>query len=353
MPANVVALSVQNGSAGYDKCMKLSSETGPGYRTNNDWWARKANGDPVGSYPGNWNTNITEHVQRDANGDTWPEWAVTRDYEIFFRDIPELDIWYFDNWFYRPRTTADWDGDGNNDDRNSEDVRRDYRKGFVNGLNRARQLAPDRIFMGNVDGSPQTDDGMLTEPEYRRQVAALYEGAIGLSYSQETWGTWESMMAQYQTTLSNSRDRLTIMSVHGEPDDYAQMRYGLASCLLDDGYYYYTTYDTEYRSALWFDEYDVNLGRAIDPPQFEPWQNGVYRRRFENGMALVNPKGNGRQTVRIGDGYRRIDGTQDRSVNNGQAAESITLNERDGIILIADQPTKSTRPKPPVLLEAG
>jgi hypothetical protein len=338
-------------SASTDKWNKLSSEVGPGLSINNDWWARNKNGENTSSFRNNWNTNVTEHVQRDANGDTWPEWAARRDYEVFFRDIPELDVWYIDNWFYKPRVRADWDGDGDDDDADSETVRRDYRKGLLNGLKRARQLAPDRIFIGNVDGSPQSGNGMLTEPEYKSQISGLYEGAMGLSWSQETWGSWESMMQQYQSTLANSRDRLLIMTVHGDANDYALMRYGLTSCLMDDGYYYYTAENIRYRSALWFDEYDADLGRAIDPPQFKAWQNGVYRRRFENGVVLVNPKGNGTRTVKPGPGYNRIDGTQDRTVNNGQAADSVTLAERDGIVLISDQSIRAPRPKPPQMMQ--
>jgi hypothetical protein len=101
---------------------------------------------------------------------------------------------------------------------------------------------------------------------------------------------------------------------------------------------------------LWFDEYDVDLGRAIDPPQFNYWQNGVYMRRFENGMALVNPKGNGTSIVQIPPGYSRINGDQDPVTNNGQVAESVTIAERDGLILIkTDKSDDSKRPKPPIL----
>jgi len=338
-----------NGDSPTERWYKLSSEVGPGYRTNNDWWARNSSGENTSSYPGNWNTNITEFVKRDSNGDTYPEWSVTHDYKVFFRDVPELDIWYIDNWFYRPRVKADWDGDGINDDRNSNTVKQYYRKGFLNGLRRARQLAPNRIFIGNVDGEPQIGQGMLGEPEYKSQISALYEGAIGKSYSQESWGSWETMMEQYQTTLQNARNRLLIMTVHGDATDYKLMRYGLASCLMDDGYYYYTTYETEYRSALWFDEFDVSLGRAIDPPQFKAWQKGIYRRRFENGVVLVNPKGNGSQTVDLEPGYRRISGKQDVAINNGRPVDSLFLEERDGIILLRSDAGQVPRPKPPVL----
>jgi hypothetical protein len=343
--------STANDGATRDRWDKLHSETGPGYPRNNDWWARDRNGENTTSFQGTWNTNLTEYVKRDANGDTWAEWAVTRDYKEFFKNIPEFDIWFFDNWFYQPRVSADWDGNGTDDSRSSSWVRTAYRKGYMNAARRVRQLAPNIIIMGNVDGDPTTGRGMLTESEYKGQITALYESAIGRSWSRENWG-WEGMMQQYRTTLRNAKNNLLIMTVHGEAEDYATMRYGLASCLMDNGYYYYTPFAGGYGSALWFDEFDVNLGRPIDPPQSSAWQKGVYMRRFENGIVLVNPKGNGTRTVQLDPGYRRIQGTQDRQTNNGQPASSVTLNERDGIILLRDnqQPiTENAPPKAPVL----
>jgi len=295
------------------KWQKLHNETGPGYPVNNDWYARTSSGENTSSYPGNWLTNVTDFVRRDSNGDTYPEWAVGIDYGRFFRDIPEFDIWYFDNWFYRPRVTADWDGDGKNDDKNAESTRKPFREGYARGLRRAKKLAPNLIMMGNVDAEASQNWGMLTEAEYRGTLTALYEGAIGKSWSTETWSTWERMMKQYQTTIFNAQDNVAAMTVHGPKDDYALMRYGLASCLMDNGYYYYTSHKEEYGSTYWYDEYDVDLGRAIDPPQFKAWQSGVYRRRFEKGIVLVNPKGNGTRTVAIEAGYKRIDGSQDGS----------------------------------------
>ena len=74
-------------------------------------------------------------------------------------------------------------------------------------------------------------------------------------------------------------------------------------------------------------------------------------RRFEKGMALVNPKGNGTRTVQVGLGYKHISGTQDPNVNNGQPVETVTSSERDGLILIGtDAVDEGKRPKAPVLI---
>ncbi|MGH8327315.1 MAG: hypothetical protein ACRET2_11175, partial [Steroidobacteraceae bacterium] len=64
-----------------------------------------------------------------------------------------------------------------------------------------------------------------------------------------------------------------------------------------------------------------------------------------NGIALVNPKGNGTQTVQLGGTFVKIKGTQDPSVNNGQTVTSVTLNDRDGIILLRQTPL--SQPKAP------
>jgi len=94
-----------NGASG-EKWDKLHNEIGPGYPVNNDWWARTKDGEHTSSWEGQWHTNLTEYVQRDQNGDTYPEWTVEENYNVFFKDIPAFDMWFFDNWFYRPRVDA-------------------------------------------------------------------------------------------------------------------------------------------------------------------------------------------------------------------------------------------------------
>ena len=108
-----------------------------------------------------------------------------------------------------------------------------------------------------------------------------------------------------------------------------------------------------------FDEFDLTgqsdtswLGKAISSPPDQPWSDGVYRRDFQNGVALVNPRGNGAVTITVESGFTRINGNQDRAVNNGQPAERINLADGDGIVLIRDSgvlPVPDAPPKPPIL----
>jgi hypothetical protein len=89
---------------------------------------------------------------------------------------------------------------------------------------------------------------------------------------------------------------------------------------------------------VWFDEYDAKLGQAIEAPTTTAWQNGVYRRNFENGIALVNPRGNGPREVTLEEDFKRIAGKQAPGVNNGQVTRKVQLNDRDGIILLRLKP---------------
>jgi hypothetical protein len=50
----------------------------------------------------------------------------------------------------------------------------------------------------------------------------------------------------------------------------------------------------------------------------------------------VNPKGNGPQTVAVGSGYRHFLGVQDPVINDGQPVSSVTLHDRDAVLLVRE-----------------
>jgi hypothetical protein len=130
-----------------------------------------------------------------------------------------------------------------------------------------------------------------------------------------------------------------IFEQDGSASDYQGMRYGLTSCLMDNAFYYFNVSGAGGGSAItWFDEFDASLGAATSSPPTTAWQNGVYRRDFQNGIALVNPKGNGPKTVTLETTYKHLSGTQAPSINNGQSVTTVTLNDRDGVILLRGTP---------------
>jgi hypothetical protein len=102
--------------------------------------------------------------------------------------------------------------------------------------------------------------------------------------------------------------------------------------LLDDGYFSFSDKALGYSSVPWFDEYNFKLGHAVSGPPAAAWSKGVWRRDFQNGVALVNPATVSR-TVTVESGLRRLAGAQDPAVNDGAVVSQVTLKPKDGIVL--------------------
>jgi hypothetical protein len=75
-------------------------------------------------------------------------------------------------------------------------------------------------------------------------------------------------------------------------------------------------------TQTWFDSVYVFEGNT-----------NVFRRDFQHGIAIANATPETR-TVQLGSTFRRIAGTQDSAVNNGQSVTSVTLPPYDGLLLI-------------------
>lgn len=293
------------------------------------WWllnAAKAKVQYTREFGPTWEVNVSNWAPRDADGKRWPAWIAERNYEVFFRDIPELDIMFVDN-VQNPRVAADWNRDGVDEPLDSPSVLAANRAGHVAEWNRARQLLPKILLVGNTDND-------LGNPQWKGQLdGGLLEGIMGENWSIETRERWSAAMARYRAVMRNTRGpKIVGFNVHGSPFDYRFFRYAYASCLLDDGYFSFTDKAVMYSSVPWFDEYDFRLGRALSGPPATAWNQGVWRRDFENGVVLVNPTALSR-TVAVEPGLRRLAGTQDPTVNDGAVVRQLTLRPKDGIVL--------------------
>lgn len=308
-----------------DKAIKLSRE---------GWWLRRADGQRVqwtNQYDA-WDTNFTEWTKPDFNGQRYSQWLAERDYRFFFKPVPEFDIWYFDNVMAKPRIArADWRLDGKDDTNDSAEVQVAHRKGHLVHWQHSRQLAPAILQMGNTDND-------LSATEFKGKLnGAFLEGLMGKPWSIESRGGWDAMMRLYRTTLSNTTaPHLVGFNVHGKVDDYPFFRLAFTSCLLADGFFSFTDAQIGYGSVPWFDEYNIKLGSATQPPPVSPWKNGVWRRNFERGVVLVNPSSQTLQ-AELEAGFVRFRGTQDPIVNTGKAVNRISIPPRDGLVLIKTQ----------------
>jgi Hypothetical glycosyl hydrolase family 15 len=311
----------------------------------NNWWLYPdtSDTDPVPSFygDGGYTINNSVYTPKDpATGMDAVDW-MTHWYVQNYFPSSSLDGLFMDNVFTQPRVSGDWDRDG--DDLAPTDPKAEaaLQGGYERYFSLVRQLLPGKYEIGNIATWGQ---GTSIPAGYMNMVdGGEIEGLIGKSWSVESWGGWQEMESQYYSIMGAiNSPKLAIFNQWGDPTDYQSMRYGLASCLMNDGYYSFTNTASGYNGVVWFDEYNANLGQAISSPPTAAWQNGVWRRDFTNGIALVNPKGNGPQTVQLGGTFVKLKGTQDPSVNDGETVTSVTLQDRDGIILLRTTPASGS-----------
>jgi hypothetical protein len=318
-----------------------------GQLNSNHWWLTSSglSGALVASTWGNGFDilNTTTGSAKDASGERYIDWEAKYNAATFGAPNPAIDGFYTDNVFWKPRVDGDWNLSGAVQSRNDAATQAFFRQGYVAYFNDLKALMPGKYQLGNTSDWGQSN---TTITEYVGQLSGgVMEALIGYSYSPETWGGWKEMMAEYRKIMgAMAQPALAIFHQNGSPTDYQSFRYGFASCLMDEAYYYFSA-NNSYAGVNWFDEFNHPLGAETSPPSTTAWQNGVYRRDFQNGIALVNPKGNGAQTVTLETTFMRISGSQAPSVNNGQQTSTVTLNDRDGIILLRLTPTP--KPQPP------
>ena len=299
------------------------------------WWLRDASHRHVQwttDYNA-WDINITDWARPDAGGRRYPQWLAERDHQVFFAPVPEFDIWYVDNVMSHSRiAAADWAGEGNDEAGESRRVQQAFRLGQLRHWQAARRLAPRLLLIGNPDND-------LSYPEYKgRLQGAFLETLMGARWSLYARAGWRGMMQRYLGIDTNlDAPALVGFNVAGRRDDYRLLRFALASCLMGDGYFSFSDTRRGYSGVTWFDEYDQKLGHPLEPPQTRPWKDGIYRRRFSNGMALVNPGLLGRR-VTIEAGYRHLRGKQVPFINDGKAVTVISLPASDGVLLLKSSP---------------
>jgi len=305
---------------------------------------------------GGYTINNTPYTPKDAQGDDSIDWLTKWYVNTYYGQVPNVDGFFMDNVFTQPRVAGDWYRDGTVLQPSDAKAQAAIQAGYERWFQLSHQLMPGKYQIGNF--ATWFEPGQAAVPAGFQGMAdgGLLEAIIGVSYSIEAWDGWSGMMNQYDSVMQAvNAPKLVIFNQYGSSTDYQSMRYGLASCLMNDGYYSFTDNSNGgYGAVAWFDEYNANLGEptAASPPT-AAWQSGVWRRDFTNGIALVNPKGNGAKTVQLGGTFVKLKGSQDPSVNNGQTVTSVTLQDRDGIILMRQSPINEPKAPTGVSISGG
>ena len=312
---------------------------------------------------------------------------------------PSLDGFFLDNVLIDPSNGAgnvangDWIRNGTTQAHNAATTYSALIGGQKEFYSYLQSVWPGSTQLGNAGASFALANGnyySATDASLNSQVLAAtsnlsgvmqggdLEHIIGKSYSIESYGGSVTMQQWYRTALANfAGEKLFLFSqgnvqangsdpltfAAGVPVTYSSAwqgaRYGITGALMNNGYYFADNgvYDEEtVANRRWFDEYD-NAGAGVGylgypvsssagNAQTAAWSNGVWMREFQNGVVLWNPKGNGARTVNVSalvspaghTGLKHIAGKQDPAINNGKAVTSVTLQDRDGVILLWTSP---------------
>jgi len=203
--------------------------------------------------------------------------------------------------------------------------------GYKKMLKQTRDLVgPEFIIVGNgrvYDGYQGLLNGMMLE---------------SFPSPWENGGTWTGSMKTYLKLPSiNSSPSLPIINIYDKNQaNYQKVRFGLSSTLMGQGYFSYDYDVANHGQTWWYDEYNINLG----PAQTQPYnllansdqeiKEGLWRRDFKNGVALVNSTNKKQTFVLQKEELEKIKGQQDSKVNNGQKINYFILEPRDGLVLL-------------------
>ena len=265
---------------------------------NNHWYL--VNGSQVPTYHGNCATDMSP---------AYIQWLAENDYATFFKGSA-LDWWFCDN-------TRDASMVGI--------PVADYQAGQKAHWAAIRTLVPAIKIIGNAPCDLTAYKGLLD--------GALFEAAIAdLDWSLINTVGWNGVMTRYRSLLANVKPSGVVgFEVQGKSTDYQRMRFGLTSCLLDDGYFAYMSMDQTTGIPSLFEEYYADIGNPVSGPATAPWQAGVYRRDYQRGIALCNPTTSA-VSVTLEKQYQRIAGVQPG--NDNSPCSAVTLQPQDGIILL-------------------
>lgn len=293
----------------------------------NNWWLTDTQGKIAEPWPQTSAINITKADYRRFNLDYLDKtFKISTKWDGIFFDMVDVYASY-----YQPKG-IDIDQDGRNDSPLKIDTA--WRVGMAKFLAESRDKWPNKIIVinGNDWGTYQPSvNGRMFET-----WPTPWEGS----------GTWSDSMRAYLKKLPalNQSPQIYILNGAYNPVDsrdiYAQMRFGLTSTLLGDGYWSFDGGEKSHSELWWFDEYNVNLGEPtgtaynlLDPTSAEI-KAGLWRRDFTNGLVLVNSTNRVRHINFPPDKFRTFKGLQDPAINRGEGVESLTLCPKTGIILL-------------------
>lgn len=288
---------------------------------NESWFVHDSRGNRLNWWPNTWLINITSD---NINGEGWSNYFT----KFIANNVLSDDLWdgvmldnVWDNISWINNGDIDLDNNGMAESGDSLDVK--WQTSMNQILKNIREATNNqKIIIGNGG----------------RNYLEKMNGMMLEHFPETIYGGWESSMNVYWRTagynpfigINNTNTGNT-----GNNKDYQKMRFGLASTLLGNGFYSFDFGDTAHEQLWWYDEYRYKLGEPLNNAYLVvpgAGKTGVWRRDFANGAVIVNSL-NQEKKINLDREYEKINGIEDKAVNNGQFATSVIIAPRDGILL--------------------
>lgn len=284
------------------------------------WYLHTSSGARTSWWPGTYVLNVTLGAPR-VGGEN------LADYMARFVSTKLLATGLWDGVFYDNA----WDSItyfvGNNVDVNSDgqpdsSANTDWQAGMKYLYKKTKQQNPRAIIIGNG-----------TTRQYQQEL----NGKMLENFAANAWtNTMNTYRANNREIQAPRVNIINSNTANTGKEDFKNVRFGLGSTLLEDGYFSYDFGDQNHGQTWWYDEYNVALGAPIDSSKSitnkTSYQPDIWRRDFEHGLVLVNST-NENKTVDLGGEYEKINGTQAKNVNDGAIVSEVDIEGTDGIIL--------------------
>lgn len=291
-----------------------------------DWWLLSSNGEIV-NFPG-WDT-----INFVDGGDEWNEYLSS----LIASDVASRDVWdgifldmVFADLCWINNGDIDLDQDG---ERESDVELNAYWNEHMEDLMEKADQKIAKPVVANLNLVENFEDNL--------------NGVMWESFPSPWFNNaWELQMEQYVNKLPDRNKEPQIYIINSNTDNrgfsssFKKMRFGLASTLMGDGYYSFDYGSENHGQVWWYDEYSVELGEAKSRPynlldkENTIMKSGLWRRDFENGVAIVNSTNETQTFVFEMEEFEKINGSQDRTVNNGAKVNWVKIDAQDGLILL-------------------
>jgi len=295
----------------------------------NEWWLKDSQGETI-SFSDTWPTIKFVDV-----GKGWDEYLS----DLVLDDVISRGIWdgiFYDMIF----ANLSWLNNGD------IDLNQDGQKDDLSEINSYWQLSVGRLITQTkekIGNSPLIANVDMTE-----YYAENLNGLMMENFPADWLGGdgWSILIDQYlnDLPLENQSPKIYVVNSNtdnrGRMDSFREMRFGLTSTLLGDGYFSFDYGDQSHNQTWWYDEYEVLLGQSeltaynlLDRGNLEV-KPGLWRRDFENGISLVNSTDQKQVYVFDKEEFEHINGIQDRRVNHGAKVNWVSLAPEDGVLLL-------------------